>query len=53
LRIDSITVKDVLPVHRFEVAGLSDVVVIAGANGVGKTRLMEALVQAFPEEPSP
>jgi len=52
LRIDSITVKDALPVRRFEVAELSDVVVIAGANGVGKTRLMQALVQAF-QGPSP
>jgi energy-coupling factor transporter ATP-binding protein EcfA2 len=45
-------VKDVLPVKRFEVDTLTDVIVLAGANGVGKTRLMQALVSAF-QGPSP
>ena len=35
------------PVSRFDVDGLADVVVIAGANGVGKTRLVERLIQSF------
>lgn len=52
MRIDSIKVKDVLPVKRFEVDTLSDVIVLAGANGVGKTRLMQALVNAF-QGPNP
>lgn len=47
MRIHSIRLNDVPPVQRFEVEGLTDVVVLAGANGVGKTRLMQALVQAF------
>jgi len=47
VRIHSIRLSDVPPVQRFEVEGLTDVVVLAGANGVGKTRLMQALVQAF------
>ncbi len=47
MRIHSIRLSDVPPVQRFEVEGLTDVVVLAGANGVGKTRLMQALVQAF------
>jgi len=35
------------PVQRFEVDGLSDVVVIAGPNGVGKTRLLSELLRAL------
>jgi ABC-type lipoprotein export system ATPase subunit len=34
-----------MPVRHFEVDGLADVVVIAGPNGVGKTRLMQRLIQ--------
>ena len=44
MRIASITVADVPPVKRFEVKGLSDLVVIAGPNGVGKTRLVSSLL---------
>lgn len=47
MRIQSIFAKDVLPVRRFDAEGLSDVVVIAGRNGVGKTRLFQAIVNAF------
>ena len=32
------------PVRRFDVADLSDVVVVAGPNGVGKTRLVQAVL---------
>jgi len=35
------------PVSRFEVNDLSDVVVLAGRNGVGKTRLIQAVVRFF------
>lgn len=45
MRIREIAVSGVPPVRRFEVAGLSDTVVLAGANGVGKTRLVEALIK--------
>lgn len=44
VRLSSIAVQDALPVHRFEVDNLADVVVIAGPNGVGKTRLLDAIV---------
>jgi hypothetical protein len=37
MRINEITATNVPPVKSFFVAGLSDVVVLAGANGVGKT----------------
>ncbi|MBE3108898.1 MAG: ATP-binding protein [Acidobacteria bacterium] len=52
MRIESIKAKDALPVKRFEVERLSDVIVLAGANGVGKTRLMQAIVSAF-QQPNP
>jgi len=45
MRIREIAVSGVPPVRRFEVADLSDTVVLAGANGVGKTRLVEALIK--------
>lgn len=44
MRIDTIRVNDVPPVKCFNVGGLSNVVVIAGRNGVGKTRLIQHLV---------
>lgn len=47
MRIRSIWAKDIPPVRVFEVEDLSDVVVLAGANGVGKTRLVEGFIHAF------
>ncbi len=47
MRITRIDVKDILPVRVFEVSQLADVVVLAGPNGVGKTRLLLALIQFF------
>jgi len=44
MRITTIHVNDVPPVKCFNISGLSDVVVIAGRNGVGKTRLVQQLV---------
>jgi len=41
VKITSITVKDVPPVNFFEVDSLANVVVLAGPNGVGKTRLVQ------------
>lgn len=45
--LKSIRAKDILPVLKFEVENLSDVVVLAGRNGVGKTRLLQALISGF------
>ena len=47
MRIKEIAAKDVLPVRQFRVDSLSDVVVIAGQNGVGKSRLVDGLIARF------
>ena len=44
MRITGIKVSNVLPVKKFEVDGLSDTIVIAGPNGVGKSRLIQNLI---------
>lgn len=45
MRLKNLAMRDVPPVRRFEVEDLSDVVVIAGPNGVGKTRLMQSVLE--------
>src|SRR3569833_314933 len=47
MRLTAIYASDVHPVKRFEIANLSDVVVIAGQNGVGKSRLIGGLLGRF------
>lgn len=47
MRLKMIRAKDTLPVKRFDVDDMSDVVVIAGRNGIGKTRLLQALISSF------
>lgn len=47
MRISSIKVENQPPVRLFAVENLSDLVVIAGPNGVGKTRLITTLLNAF------
>ena len=47
MRLNSINVIDVVPIKKFEVNGLSDVVVLAGPNGVGKTRLLNGIINHF------
>ena len=44
MRIDAITIRNQPPVHNFEASGLSSVVVVAGPNGIGKTRLMNGII---------
>jgi ABC-type cobalamin/Fe3+-siderophores transport system ATPase subunit len=52
MRLDAIALRDTPPVRLFEVRDLSDLIVIAGANGVGKTRLMQALLDRL-RSPNP
>jgi len=47
MRIKSLSAKNVLPVNYFSVDNLSDLIVIAGPNGVGKTRLIASLIAYF------
>ncbi len=47
MRLKKIDVKNILPVKNFCVDELSDIVVIAGPNGVGKTRLINGLLVFF------
>lgn len=51
MRIAAIKVQNHPPIQSFEVNSLSDLVVIAGPNGVGKTRLITALLSAFRGSP--
>jgi hypothetical protein len=44
MRLQSISIADYPPVKRFQADGLADVVVLAGPNGVGKTRLLGRLL---------
>lgn len=43
MRLTEITVENSPPVRLFSVSDLTDLVVIAGPNGVGKTRLLERI----------
>ena len=45
MRLKSLTVRNCPPIQRFEIDDLSDVIVIAGPNGVGKTRLLQRVIQ--------
>jgi energy-coupling factor transporter ATP-binding protein EcfA2 len=47
MKIDSISIAENPPIGNLEVSGLSNVVVFAGPNGVGKTRLIDALLNTL------
>ena len=47
MRIDQIHAEDIFPVRKFSTTELADIVVLAGPNGVGKTRLIDGLVNLF------
>jgi ABC-type cobalamin/Fe3+-siderophores transport system ATPase subunit len=53
MRIESISVRDHSPIRQFDVAQLQPIVIIAGANGSGKTRIKEALISTFRQPNSP
>ncbi|MCK5607447.1 AAA family ATPase [Candidatus Pacearchaeota archaeon] len=47
MRIKNLEISDFKPIKSLAIRDLDDVVIIAGANGSGKTRLMQAIVQTF------
>jgi DNA polymerase III delta prime subunit len=47
VRVKLIEAQNIPPVKQFSVDDLSNVVVLAGPNGVGKTRLIQGILQAF------
>jgi ABC-type cobalamin/Fe3+-siderophores transport system ATPase subunit len=51
MRIKSLKLTDHKPIKNIEIDNLGDVVIIAGANGAGKTRLKHAIVQSIQSNP--
>lgn len=49
MKIQSLEIKNFPPIKNLKIENLGDIVIIAGANGSGKTRLKEALVQTLQE----
>jgi ABC-type cobalamin/Fe3+-siderophores transport system ATPase subunit len=47
MRLQGFSATNVLPIDRCEVGSLSDLVVLAGPNGVGKTQLINYILNAF------
>src|SRR5262245_6426875 len=47
MKLDSVFVDAHPPIEKFAVDGLSNVVVLAGPNGVGKTRLIASILDAL------
>ncbi|WP_375494873.1 hypothetical protein [uncultured Nostoc sp.] len=47
MKLKLIDARDILPIKKFFVDNLSNVVVLAGPNGVGKTRLTQSFLQAL------
>lgn len=47
MKIQSLEIKDFPPIKNLRLENLGDIVIIAGANGSGKTRLKDALVQTL------
>ena len=51
MRIKSLWIKEYPPIKNLSMGELGDIVIIAGANGSGKTRLKEAIVQTLQGNP--
>ncbi|GAB5464666.1 MAG: hypothetical protein Kapaf2KO_01020 [Candidatus Kapaibacteriales bacterium] len=51
MKIKSLKIEDYKPIKKIELDNLGDVVIIAGANGAGKTRLKEAIVATIQNNP--
>lgn len=53
MKIKSILVENIPPIKKFQVDDLSDIVIIAGANGSGKSNLKQAIINTFNNPTSP
>lgn len=51
MKIKSLKITDYKPIKNVEIKDLGEVVIIAGANGAGKTRLKQAIVQTIQGSP--
>ena len=51
MKIKSIKLTDHKPIKNIQIDNLGDVVIIAGANGAGKTRLKHAIVESIQSNP--
>ena len=51
MRIKSFKITDFKPIKNIEMGNLGDIIIIAGANGAGKTRLKQAIVQTLQGNP--
>jgi predicted ATPase len=51
MKIKSLNIENYKPIKKIEIDELGDVVIIAGANGSGKTRLKEAIVATIQNNP--
>ena len=53
MKIRRLVVDQLPPIRQFDISGLSSPVIVAGANGSGKTRLKEAIANTFRNPGSP
>src|SRR3990172_8060559 len=53
MRIDAVVLRDFPPIKHLEISTSSSVVIVAGANGSGKTRLKDAIVNSFRNPANP
>ena len=51
MRIKSFKITDFKTIKNIEMGNLGDIIIIAGANGAGKTRLKQAIVQTLQGNP--
>ena len=47
MKIKAVSISNIPAIQQFEVSNLSDFVVVAGVNGAGKTKLVQAIIQSF------
>ena len=53
MKLKSISVENYPPLENFEIKDLGEIIILAGANGSGKTRLKDAIIQSFQSPRSP